>query len=143
MNVVAIVTAVLAGTLVTAPNRRVRLAIIVTTLVTWTSAALLECFIATTWDDLIPTLVFFFIILPLVIAPGAGVLATVLVGPPRHFFPSVCAAIAGCVAGMVLNQYRPSSPFDLLDECFRQMAAPTILAACAAALVASIANRRV
>lgn len=87
-------------------------------------------------------LVFGYVLLPFVIAPATGVLVGVTIGPPRHLIACALAACAGCVAGLlVTSNYAHDNP--TMRECFRDMAAPSVLAASAAVVVTRLARRRV
>ncbi|HEX5063883.1 MAG TPA: hypothetical protein VFV99_31100 [Kofleriaceae bacterium] len=134
--IIALPLAVLAW----ARSVRVTIAFAVATAVMWVSAAVLADWFFNQ-PEIFATLVFAYFLLPFVIAPICGVLAAVLIGPPRHLFASGCAAVAGCIGAIAV--IGAAGPIVDLRECFHMMAAPTLLAICAATLVAVLAQRRV
>src|SRR5262245_34941810 len=119
---------------------RVTVAFAVATAATWVCAAVMAHWFFNQ-PEIFATLVFAYFLLPFVIAPLGGVLAAVLIGPPRHLFAAGAAAVAGCIGAIAV--IGAAGPIVDMPECFRDMAAPAILSICAATLVAVLSQRRV
>jgi len=115
-------------------------ALVLAGLAMWGAAALLEAGLYG-GDDVYLWLLFTFFFLPLVVAPLTGVLASLLLGPPRSLFACGAAACVGCVIGMIVSPF-PSAEVSL-RLCLRDMAAPADLAASFAVLVGALGQRRV
>ena len=123
-----------------ARSARVTIAFGVATAAMWVSAAMLAHWFFNQ-PEIFATLVFAYFLLPFVIAPVCGVLAAVLIGPPRHLFAAGSAAVAGCIGAIAV--IGAAGPIVDMPECFRDMAGPAVLSICAATLVAVLSQRRV
>lgn len=109
----------------------------------WVVAAIVEHWFMSQ-PEIFAWLFFGYVVLPFMIAPATGVLAALLVGPPRSLFASVFGAVVGCIVGLIIMHavMSRSSYYDV-SECLRDMAIPALSTALAAVWAAALAQRRV
>jgi hypothetical protein len=142
MGMMAFVLAVMLGfALAFAGTVRAGLGLVVGAIAMWIAASYAEHWFFNQ-PEIYAHLVFAYFVLPVVIAPSTGIVVGLTLGPPRHLVSCALAACAGCVAGLlVTSNYAQDNP--QLRDCFRDMAAPSVLAAAAAVFVTRLARRRV
>lgn len=121
-------------------GRRTRLALFVTVPVTWSAATI--GYLLTDPNELMPGLLYMFFVMPMVIAPFAGVVATLVIDPRKELIPGILAAVLGCVLGLALSV--AISPDGADDRFWAAVAVgpAAIFAACAAVVAASLAEVR-